>query len=271
MMKRAKTILPVMTAAIALCFIAALPAAGQSSRADIEAVIQNYLAEHPEAVQQIVKDYLVKNPDVMREVLAELVKSRRGAVAPAADASKVAAIQSNAKLLLSSPHQVTLGNPQGDVTLVEFFDYNCGYCKRALSDMTALMNADPKLRIVLKEFPILGPGSTEAARVAVAARIQDVDGRKYLAFHQTLLNARGPANKDAALAAAKAAGFDMARLQIDMESDEVNATLTESGKLARAVGINGTPGYVVGDAVVAGAVGVAALKERIETARRRTN
>ena len=94
---------------------------------------------------------------------------------------------------------MTLGNPQGDVTLVEFFDYSCGFCKRALSDMLALLKDDPKLKIVLKEFPILGPGSVEAARVAVAVRMQDPGGQKYLAFHQELLGAPGPATRDRAL------------------------------------------------------------------------
>ncbi|MGP8119401.1 MAG: DsbA family protein, partial [Xanthobacteraceae bacterium] len=174
----------------------------------------------------------------------------------------------NAGPLLSSPHQVTLGNPDGDVTLVEFFDYSCGYCKRALPDLMALLKDDPRLRIVLKEFPILGPGSTEAARVAIAVRMQDPGGAKYLAFHQQLLATPGPASKDKALAAAEQQGLDMARLASDMASDEVNATLAEDARLASAVGATGTPAYVVGKELVVGAIGVAGLKDHIDGARR---
>ena len=123
---------------------------------------------------------------------------------------------------------------------------------------------------MLKEFPILGPGSADAARVAVAVRMQDPGGQKYLAFHQELLGDPGPASKDKALAAAKDQGLDMTRLEQDMASDEVNVTLAEDMKLARAVGISGTPSYVVGKDLVVGAVGVSALKDHIAAARSQT-
>ena len=161
---------------------------------------------------------------------------------------------------------MTIGNTQGDVTLVEFFDYNCGYCKRALSDLTDIIKGDGKLRVVLKEFPVLGPGSVEAAQVAVAVRMQDT-GKKYFDFHQRLLGGRGQADKARALAAAKDAGFDMARIEKDMKSDEVKASIDESMKLAEALGLNGTPSYVVGSDVVVGAVGLDALKQKVNQAR----
>ena len=182
-------------------------------------------------------------------------------------ADRSAAVTSNATLLFSSPHQVTLGNPQYDVTLVEFFDYKCGFCKRALPDMLTLLKDDPKLKIVLKEFPILGPGSAEAARVAVAVRMQDPDGQKYLAFHQELIGNPGPASKEKALAAAKDQGLDMTRLEQDMASDEVGTTLNEDVKLASAIGATGTPTYVIGKDVVVGAIGIAGLKGHIDTSR----
>ena len=120
------------------------------------------------------------------------------------------------RAVYNSPYQVTLGNPQGDVTLVEFFDYNCGYCKRALGDKIELLKSDPKLKIVLKEFPVLGPGSIEAAQVAVAVRMQDKTGKKYFDFHQKLLSLRGQADKARAIAAAKETGFDTARIERDL-------------------------------------------------------
>ena len=136
-----------------------------------------------------------------------------------------------------------------------------------MPDTLALVNNDPHLNIVLKELPILGPGSTEAARIAIAVRMQDPDGRKYLAFHQELLGSPGPVSAEKALAAAKDQDLDMARIEADAASDEVGATLSEDMKLASALGFTGTPSYVVGREVVLGAVGLAGLKERIERAR----
>jgi protein-disulfide isomerase len=237
---------------------------GEAADAAVEAIIKNYLAKHPEEIERIVRDYLVKNPEVLQTSIAELLKRRNTATA-----DKTAAIKSNADALFSSTHQVSLGNQNGDVTMVEFFDYNCGYCKRALSDLIALLKDDPNLKVVLKEFPILGSGSTETARVAVAVRMQDPSGEKYFAFHQKLLGYRGPANKDSALAAAKEVGLDMARLEQDMASDEIRETLEESVRLAQSLGINGTPGYVIGDRIVSGAIGAPGLKERIQEARGR--
>lgn len=214
-------------------------------------------------IEKIVREYLLRQPEVLQEVVAEMEKKQA-----AADADKhKGAISGLKEEIFNSSRQVTLGNPQGDVTLVEFFDYNCGYCKRALTDMLELLKSDPKLKFVLKEFPVLGPGSTEAAQVAIAVRMQDKTGKKYLDFHQKLLGNRGQIDKARALAAAKDAGLDMARLDKDLQSPEVKASLEEAMKLAEALGINGTPSYVIGQSVIPGAVGVATLKQQIQAAR----
>lgn len=215
-------------------------------------------------IETIVKNYLIAHPEVVQDAMAELEKRQQ-----AADAEKHRqVVKENTATLFSSPHQVVLGNPQGNVTMVEFFDYNCGYCKRALPDMLGLLKADANLKFVLKEFPVLGEGSVEAARVAVAARMQDSTGKKYIEFHQKLLGSRGPADKARALAVAKDVGFDMARIEKDMGSDEVKKTIDENMKLADALGVSGTPSYVVGHEVVMGAVGLDALKEKIEAERK---
>ena len=215
-------------------------------------------------IERIVKDYLVAHPEVLQEVVAEIEKRQA-----AADAGRAKdALSKHREALFNSSRQVTLGNPQGDITLVEFFDYNCGYCKRALGDMMELLKSDPKLRIVLKEFPVLGPSSIEAAQVAVAVRMQDKSGKKYLEFHQKLLTGRGQVDKARALAAAKDVGLDVARIEKDLQSPEIKATLEEGMKLAEALNITGTPSYVIGESVVPGAIGVAGLKEQIEMARR---
>ncbi|KJC36224.1 hypothetical protein UP09_33450 [Bradyrhizobium sp. LTSP885] len=244
----------------------------QSVRGEIETIVKEYLAQHPEEIGDMVKDYLAKHPEVLQQAIIDMMKKRDPALAQAPNARPVnsdrsAAIKSNSELLFNSQRQVVLGNAEGDVTLVEFFDYNCGYCKRALSDTVKLIADDPNLRIVLKEFPILGPGSLEAARIGVAVRMQDAGGRKYLSFHEKLLGSRGPANRETALEAAKDAGVDMAQLETDMASDEISRTLDEDRQLGQSLGVNGTPGYVVGNVVVPGAIGAAALMKAIQQAR----
>ena len=213
-------------------------------------------------VERILRDYIIAHPEVIQDAMAELDKRQS-----AADAEKhKATIKQNAQTIFSSPRQVVLGNPDGNVTFVEFFDYNCGYCKRAMSDMLELLK-DSKVKFVLKEFPVLGEGSVQAAQVAAAARMQDKTGKKYLEFHQKLLGGRGQADKARALAVAKEVGFDVAKIEKDMASDEVKAQLEESFKLAEALGLNGTPSYVIGSDVVVGAVGLSALKEKLNSAR----
>jgi len=244
--------------------IAFAMAASLALAAAVPAVAESFSADQREEIAKIVKDYLLTHPEVMQDVMTELDKRQQ-----AADAEKHrTAIVENKATLLSSPHQVVLGNPQGSVTMVEFFDYNCGYCKRAMSDMLTLIKTDGNLKFVLKEFPVLGEGSVEAARVAVAARMQDATGKKYVEFHQKLLGGRGGADKTRALAVAKEVGLDMSRLERDMGSDEVKQTIEENMKLAEALGVSGTPSYVVGEEVVVGAVGLDALREKIGAERK---
>jgi protein-disulfide isomerase len=254
-----------------------LPAAAtraQETHEELDAIVKQYLTAHPDVVGEIVKDYVIKHPDFFKNVLVDSLKQQPAAVStpgttvrPSAVIDQSGVVKKNAGALFGSAHQVTLGNPDGDVTMVEFFDYNCGYCKGALPAMLNLLSDDPKLKIVLKEWPILGPGSLEAADVAVAVRMQDPDGKKYLAFHSKLLGDPGLANEQKALTAAAAAGLDLPRLEKDMGSDEVSATIDEDSALARTIGISGTPGYVIGDKVVAGAVGLDGLKQQIADAR----
>jgi len=244
--------------------LASLLAAAAISIAGVTAASAQTFSEPQRGeIEKIVRDYLLKHPELLQEVMAELEKKQQTAEAEKARA----AVKTHAEALFNSPRQVTLGNPQGDVTFVEFFDYNCGYCKRALGDMTALMGKDPKLKVVLKEFPVLGPGSVEAAQVAVAVRMQDKGGKKYMEFHQKMLLGRGQADKARAMAVAKEIGLDMTRLEKDLKSDEITATLQESAKLAEALGLNGTPSYVIGNDVVIGAVGLDALGKKVDAAR----
>ena len=214
-------------------------------------------------IEAIVRNYLIAHPEVLEEAMAELNKRQAAAEAEKHEAS----VAQNSEAIFNSPRGVVLGNKDGDVTFVEFFDYNCGYCKRAMADMLDLMKSDSKLKVVLKEFPVLSQGSVEAAQVAVAVRMQDPGGKKYLDFHQKLLGGRGPADKARALAVAKEAGLDVGRIEKDLAGPEVRATIEENFKLAESMGMNGTPSYVIGKQVVIGAIGLDGLKEKIGVAR----
>jgi protein-disulfide isomerase len=245
---------------------AALFAAGLAAASSFVA-LPGFADEFTPAQKQemgaFIREYLVNNPDVLREAIEALDK--RDKATAEADRQKIVATEAGP--LFSSKYQATIGNPKANATLVEFFDYNCHFCKGALPTLMQLMKDDGKLKVVLKEFPVLGPGSVEAAKVAVAVRMQDKTGKKYLDFHQKLLGGRGQADKARALAVAKEVGMDMARLEKDMGGEEVRVSLEESLKLAETLGLNGTPSYVVGNDVVVGAVGLDALRGKISTAR----
>lgn len=229
-----------------------------AQRAEIDGMIQRYLAEHPD----FIRNYLMENPEVIQEAIQELERKQREEEL----AQQQLAIDANRDLLLHSPRQVVLGNPDGDITLVEFFDYNCTYCKRSLADVDRLIAEDGNLRVVLKEFPVLGPGSIEAAQVAVAVNMVAPD--KYAAFHDALLGSRAPADKARALAIAEEVGVDVAAIEAKLvDESTINETVNENYTLANALGLTGTPSYVIGDEVVVGAVGYDSLKASIESAR----
>ncbi|HEY8564913.1 MAG TPA: DsbA family protein [Beijerinckiaceae bacterium] len=214
------------------------------------------------AIEQIVRDYLIKNPEVLQDALVELEKRQQ-------EAQKVAqtgAVREARETLVNSPRGIIVGNPQGDVTLVEFFDYNCGYCKRALSDVRALMKNDPKLRVVLRDFPVLGPESLEASRVALAAK-QQLKGEKLLDYHVRLMETRGRVNGERAKAVAKEMGLDLARLDKDVEAAEVRDAIQENVTLGDKLGLTGTPAFIIGEEVIAGAVGVDPLRKVVAGVR----
>src|ERR1700746_1776939 len=222
---------------------------------------QNFSDGQRGEIESIIRNYLIAHPEVLEDAMAELNKRQAAAEAEKHEAS----IAQNSEAIFNSPRGVVLGNKDGDVAFVEFFDYNCGYCKRAMADMLDLLKTDSKLKVVLKEFPVLSEGSVEAAKVAIAVRMQDP--KKYLDFHTKLLGGKGPADKARAMAAAKDAGLDTAKIEKDLATPEVKATIEENLKLAEDMGMNGTPSYVIGKQIVIGAVGLEGLKEKIGIAR----
>ncbi|MFD1705022.1 DsbA family protein [Methylopila henanensis] len=215
-----------------------------------------------ESLGRFVREYIVNNPEILVEAQKEL--QRRQTEKDAAAAREKLA--SKPDTLENSQHQAVLGNPKGDVTLVEFFDYNCGYCRRALGDVNALIEKDPNLRVVLKEFPILSRGSAEAAQVSAAVNLIAPD--KYKDFHDKLLSSSGQVDGAAALRAAGEVGIDSAALQEAVKRPEAKAAIEEVYELASQFGVESTPVFIVGDAIVPGAVGEAALKAKIDAVRK---
>ena len=201
--------------------------------------------EQRKAIESIIKEYLLANPEVFLEVQTAL-ESRMEEI----QAKKIqTAIAAQAQEIYRSPDAPIAGNPQGDITVVEFFDYNCGYCKRAFGDVAKLIDKDPKVRVVLKELPILSKGSEEGARVALAAKMQG----KYWEVHRAILESQGQASEASALRIAEKLGLDMARLKKDVTSAEVKKEIEETRQLATKMGIQGTPHFIVGDRIIAGA------------------
>lgn len=211
------------------------------------------------AIEEIVRDYLLKNPEVIRDALEEL---ERRQVAET-EARQREAIAERRDQLFRGDSIIVGGNPEGDVTLVEFFDYNCGFCERAHGDLVALLEQDPNLRVVYMEWPFLSPESVGAAKVSIAVSRQG----RYEEFHTALLLDNGTATEARALEIAEAMGYDMARINEDKDSPQTLAVLEQNMLLADAIGVTGTPAYVIGDQLILGARGFAVLQEAIAETR----
>ena len=233
-----------------------MPAGGMAS-APNAALSDDARAE----VEGMIRNYLIANPEIVRDAIYELQRKEDAA----AQEEQIAAITANKDKIFSSAHQVVLGNPKGDVTLVEFFDYNCSYCRRAHADMKQLIADDPNLRVVLKEFPILSEESMQAAQVAVAVLLTAPE--KYGAFHDELISEKGLVDGAKALAVAADIGLDTAAIRAKADSDDVKANIGEARELAETLQLTGTPSYVTASAVVIGAAGYDALKSEIAKAR----
>ncbi|MGE3231626.1 MAG: DsbA family protein [Hyphomicrobium sp.] len=211
----------------------------------IGANVSTFSPEQKRAIEGIVKDYLVQNPEILVEVQTAL--ETKAAKEEAERTKKLVA--EHAKDIYRAPNAPVAGNPNGDITVVEFFDYNCGYCKRGFSEVAKLVEQDKNVRVVFKEFPILRDESEQAAKVALAARMQG----KYWEVHRDLIQTKGLVNEAVALKVAEAHGLDMAKLKADMVSPEVKAELDRVKELANKLGVNGTPHFLVGDQAIGGA------------------
>ncbi len=208
-------------------------------------------------VEKIVREYLLENPEILFELQQALEDKQQAEIA----ANQQRTIAENQDAIYNGPFQIEFGNPDADVTVVEFFDYNCGFCQRAMADMQQILETDDNVRFVLKEFPVLGEQSMEAARVSMAfSRLKpELHGE----FHMQLLGTQGVKDAATAIAIATSLGADEAELIKGMENPEIVEAISQVYQLAEGLGVTGTPSYVVGKKVVFGAVGYEELKREM--------
>jgi len=211
------------------------------------------------SLHEIIRTYLIENPEVIAEAIRGLEEKQR----LAADEEAKQALRTYKKALFDDPSTPTQGATNADVTLVEFFDYRCGVCRRAHPIVANLTNSDGKIRRVYKEWPILGPESVYAARAALASQFQG----KYIVFHDALMEARANLTEQSVLEVADRVGLDRKQLVRDMERPEIEATIKRNFELAEALRINGTPSFVIGDTVVRGARDLQTMKNIVAEAR----
>ncbi len=225
------------------------------------AALAEFDAKQRDEIGAVVREYLLKNPEILLELSRELEKRQQ----MAEDLQRETAVAENAAELFHSKTDFVAGNPKGDVTMVEFFDYNCSWCKKGLPEVLSLIEGDKNLRIVMKEFPIFGEGSEYAARAALAANKQG----KYWEFHLAMLAHEGKLAQEEVDRIAVAQGLDLAMLQRDMESAEIADIIARNQKLAQALAINGTPAFIIDRRVVPGYLpkeGLAAAVKEIRDA-----
>lgn len=209
-------------------------------------------------VEAIVRDFITKNPQL---ILTSVDEYQRTTLKNA----QADALKKNADALYNTPGDATGGNPKGDMTVVEFYDYNCGYCKAGFKNVSALLEKDKNLRFVFKNFPILGPSSKTAALWAVAAHRQG----KHFAFHRAMMENRQPITDALLEKTAKDIGLDVVRARKDVESKEIAAEVERSAALASSMGLSGTPVFIIGDAVIPGVIPLDEMEAKIAEARQK--
>ncbi|TNB47904.1 DsbA family protein [Martelella lutilitoris] len=208
-----------------------------------------------------VHDYLVANPEILLDVQTALQRKQ----AEEQQKEAQAAIAANQNLIFQPEFDAVLGNPDGDITVVEFFDYNCGYCRRALADMDEIIADNDDVRFILKEIPVLGPESQAAQRVSYA--FFKITPETYPDFHRALMGSGNRATDESARAVAAAFGVDSDQIDAAMEEFPPEAALEEHFALANAVGVTGTPAYIVGDTMLHGAIGADRIQQVIDNIR----
>jgi len=219
---------------------------------------QNETLTDQAKTEQIIHDYLLAHPEVIVEAIAKYQAQQEKATAE----KQARALIDRREELTRAPDSPVLGNPNGNVTIVEFFDYRCPYCK-SVAAFIDMFEKDGNVRLVLKEFPILGPDSEFAAKAALAARKQD----KYRDFHLAMMNFKGKMTSEDVRQLAAKVGIDVARLEQDMQDPAIVDTINRNYELAQALGIKGTPAFVIGDQLIPGVISAEDMQKRIAAVR----
>jgi len=240
-------------AVLAVVTLGLLPAASQAD--------ENFSDAQKQQLEKLMEQYILEHPEVLLEAVRRHQEKREAAEKERAQS----AVAAHMKQLVSDPTSPVAGNPKGDVTIVEFFDYRCGYCKRVHPTIEKVLTEDKNIRLVLKEFPILGPQSLSAARAALA--VWNTAPEKYMAFHNALMTSRGEYTEAKIAATAEKAGIDPEALKKAMGDKKIDDALGRNFQLAEALNINGTPAFLVGSQLVPGAVDYGTLKKLVEEAR----
>jgi protein-disulfide isomerase len=209
--------------------------------------------------EKLVHDYLLDHPEILRDMANKLEANDK----LTADTARDNTLKTQAKELFHSPMDAIVGNPKGDVTIVEFMDYNCGWCKKSVKEMQSLVAADKNVRIVMKEFPIFGEGSEYAARAALAS----VKQNKYWEFHQAMFASEGKVTPEVVDEIAKAQGLDVAKLKVDMKEPAVDAQIKKTQALAQSLALTGTPGFIVDSNLIPGYTELANLQAMLAKTR----
>jgi protein-disulfide isomerase len=254
----------IATATFALMIIGVIPAPAPAQEQSRPA-LSDMTAVERDAFRAEVRAYLLEHPEVLMEAI-QVLEARRAADTLTADSELIAR---NGEQLFHDPNSWVGGNPDGDVTLVEFSDYRCGYCKKAHPELQELLRRDPNIRLVVKEFPILGPDSVTAARIATAAL--DLDPSKYGALNDALMSFEGQLSEAAAYQIANNVGYDLAALKARAASAEIEARISDTYALAREMGLQGTPSFVLGNRIIRGYLPVDQLLTAVAEARAAMN
>lgn len=225
------------------------------------AAAEPFTAEQKAALEDYVRDFILNNP----EVLIEAVNRFKAKEEQKQEADAVAALDKHKDYLYKNKELPQAGNPKGDITVIEFFDYNCGYCKRAFETVTEAIKDDKKLRIVFIELPILSPQSKTAAQWGLAANMQG----KYFEYHTALMTTTEPKTDEMLERTAKELGLDIEKMKKDAASEEVAKMLEKKVEIARDLRISGTPGFIVGDQIIRGYIPYDAMKGMIAEARKK--
>lgn len=229
--------------------------------ADTKPAAAPFSAEQKKAIEGIIKDYLTKtNPEVVMQAIQELQGKERAA----AETKSKEGIKAAADGLYKNPNHPVGGNPKGDVTIVEFFDYQCGYCKMAEESTHKLLGEDKNIKYIYVNYPILSPASKEAAKAALAANKQG----KYPEFHSALMKLKDKLSTELIMETAKSVGLDTDKLKKDMADAEIEKIISANMELGNKVGVRGTPMFIINDTPYPGAMQYEQLKETVENARK---